>query len=74
MFRIPRKTFVEDYFGWCILLVNFVLWINWFFFNFWRLDQLRLESTSNNEQQNETIRHLAQQNETISITFKVNIR
>ncbi|KAK3726904.1 hypothetical protein QZH41_016698, partial [Actinostola sp. cb2023] len=35
-----------------------------------RLEQLKSETAVNSDQQNETIRHLAQQNETISLTFK----
>lgn len=36
-----------------------------------RLNQLKTETVVTSDQQNETIRHLAQQNETISLTFKV---
>lgn len=36
-----------------------------------RLNQLKTETVVTSDQQNETIKHLAEQNETISMTFKV---
>lgn len=38
-----------------------------------RLNQIKTETVVNSDQQNEAIRHLAQQNESISLTFKVNV-